>query len=78
MERRANPRKPVLMSGMIQFADTKIGCLVRNMSIAGAALDVTNPLDIPERFDLAFKQDDARIPCRVIWRKHEQIGVAFE
>ena len=78
MERRANPRKHVLMSGMIQFADAKIGCLVRNMSIAGAALDVTNPLDIPERFDLAFKQDDARIPCRVIWRKHEQIGVAFE
>ena len=48
------------------------------MSIAGAPLDVTNPRDIPERFDLAFKQDDARIPCRVIWRQEEQIGVAFE
>ena len=78
MERRAIPRKPVLMSGAIQFADSTINCLIRNMTISGAALDVTNPHDIPERFNLVFKADGTQIPCHVIWRQEERIGVAFD
>jgi hypothetical protein len=78
MERRAIPRKPVLMSGAIQFAGSTINCLIRNMTISGAALDVTNPRDIPERFNLVFKADGTQIPCHVIWRQEERIGVAFD
>ena len=78
MERRAGPRKPVLMSGTIQFAGNRTNCSIRDISISGAALDVTNPLDIPERFDLVFKADGTHIPCHVIWRRAEQIGVAFD
>ena len=77
MEKRA-PRKTVLMSGAIEFAGNTMNCLVRNISISGAALDVTSPLDIPERFDLVFKADGTHIPCHVIWRQAEQIGVAFD
>ena len=51
---------------------------VRNISISGAALDVSNPLDIPERFNLVFKADGTHIPCHVIWRQADQIGVAFD
>lgn len=57
MERRAVPRKPVLMSGSIQFAGGAIICLVRDMSISGAALEVAEPYDIPERFNLVYKAD---------------------
>jgi hypothetical protein len=78
MERRAIPRKTVLMSGAIEFAGSTINCLVTNISISGAALDVTNPRDVPERFSLVFKTDDAHIPCHVVWRKEELIGVAFD
>ena len=49
-----------------------------DISISGAALDVTNPLDIPERFNLVFKADGTHILCHVIWRQGEQIGVAFD
>jgi hypothetical protein len=77
MEKRAGPRKTVLMSGAIEFTGSTINCLVRNISISGAALDVTNPLDTPERFDLVSK-DGTHIPCHVIWRQDEQIGVAFD
>jgi hypothetical protein len=66
------------MSGAIEFAGSTINCLIRNMSISGAALDVTNSLDLPERFDLVFKADGTHIPCHVIWRQGEQIGVAFD
>jgi hypothetical protein len=78
MERRAIPRKTVLMSGAIEFAGSTINCLVTNISISGAALDVTNSHDIPERFNLVFKKDDTHIPCHIIWRKEELIGVAFD
>lgn len=77
MERRASSRKTVLMSGAIEFAGTNINCLVSNISILGAALEVTNSHDIP-RFTLVFKADDAHIPCHVIWRQEERIGVAFD
>jgi hypothetical protein len=78
MENRAVPRKPVLMSGAVQFAGRAINCLVRDMSISGAALDVTESHEIPERFNLVFKADGTHIPCHVIWREVERIGVAFD
>jgi hypothetical protein len=78
MERRSAARKVVLMSGAIEFADSTIGCLISNMSISGAALEISNSEGIPERFNLFFKADGTRIPCRVVWRQDERIGVAFD
>jgi len=78
MEKRAGPRKTVLMSGAIEFAGITINCLISNISISGAAIELTNAHNIPERFDLVFKADDARIPCHVIWRQDERIGMAFD
>jgi hypothetical protein len=66
------------MSGAIEFAGGTINCLISNMSISGAALEVTNVHDIPVRFSLFFKTDGTRIPCHVIWRQNERIGVAFD
>jgi hypothetical protein len=78
MERRTTARKPVLMSAAIALAGTNVDCLVRNISISGAAIDVGSRQDIPERFDLVFKVDGAQIPCHFVWREDEQIGVAFD
>jgi hypothetical protein len=77
MERRANTRKPVLMSGAIEFAGSTINCLIRDISISGAALDVAEH-DIPEHFNLVFKADGTHIPCHVVWRQEERIGVTFD
>ena len=66
------------MSGAIKFAGGSVNCLVSNMTISGAALDVTNSDGIPERFELIFKADGTHILCHVIWRQEERIGVAFD
>ena len=66
------------MSGSIKFAGSEINCLVRDITISGAALDVANPHDIPDIFNLVFRADGTQIPCRVIWREEERIGVAFD
>jgi hypothetical protein len=62
------------MSGVIKFVGSTINCLIRNMTISGAALDVTNPRDTPERINLVFKADGTQIPCHVIWRQEKRIG----
>jgi len=66
------------MSGTIQFAGGAVNCLVRDMTILGAARDVADSRDIPERFNLFFKADGTHIPCHVVWRQEERIGVAFD
>ena len=43
-----------------------------------AITNVSNRHDIPERFDLIFKTDGTQIPCQIVWRRDEQIGVKFD
>jgi hypothetical protein len=66
------------MSGAIEFAGGYTNCLISDMSFSGAAVEVSNPNDIPERFNLVFKANDAHIPCHVVWRQNDRIGVAFD
>jgi hypothetical protein len=49
-----------------------------DMSVSGASMEITNSEGITERFNLYFKTDGTRIPCRVVWRRDERIGVAFD
>jgi PilZ domain-containing protein len=77
-EKRTTQRNRVIKIGTMEFGGGAINCLVRNMSISGAALDVFNPVGIPEFFTLVFQADGVHMPCHVIWRKEKRIGVAFD
>jgi len=78
MKKRAATRYNVLGAATIEFDGGEINCVVRDMSISGAALEVSNPPSVPERFTLAFRADGLRMPCHVVWRKKGRIGVEFE
>jgi hypothetical protein len=75
-EKRISPRRRVLKAGTFEFNGGAIDCMVRNLSTTGAALDVTSPIGIPQRFTLTA--DGLRQPCHVIWRKEKRIGIAFD
>lgn len=75
-EKRTSPRHRVLKAGAIEFNGGAIDCTVRNLSTAGAALDVTSPVGIPEHFTLIA--NGSHLPCHVIWRKEKRIGIAFD
>ena len=78
-EGRKAVRHRVLKAGTITFGGgAGISCTVRNLSDAGAALDVISPVGIPQQFVLVIEADDFTRPCRVIWRKERRIGVRFE
>jgi hypothetical protein len=78
-EHRNAQRHRVLKGGTITFNGAAgISCTVRNMSDAGAALDVISPVGIPPAFTLMIDGDLVGKPCHVVWRKEKRIGVAFD
>ena len=76
-ERRDKARHRVLKAGTIEFGGGAIDCTVRNLSDTGAALDVTSPVGIPDRFTLFVQADGTSLSCTVVWRKEKRIGVRF-
>jgi len=77
-ENRRAIRRRVLKGAIIEFDRAAFSCAVRNLSEAGAALDLPYVLAIPHEFTLIMETDQLSRRCRVIWRKENQIGVAFE
>jgi hypothetical protein len=67
-----------LEPAVIEFHGRTISCLVRNLSESGAALDVTGPGEIPDRFTLALPFEGVTHRCSLIWRREMEIGVSFE
>ena len=77
-EHRATQRRRTLKAATITFGGGAIDCAVRNLSKTGAALDVTSPVGIPDRFTLVVDTDRSKLPCCIVWRKEKRIGVRFE
>lgn len=77
-ERRKVPRHRTLKGGHIAFnrAGT-IDCRVRNLSPAGACLDVASQIGIPDQFTLWIESDHLYKACHVIWRNANRLGVSF-
>ena len=78
VERRKVPRHRTLKAGSIRFNRAgSIDCRVRNLSGAGAMLEVAGQLGIPNEFALVIAADRFRQNCRVVWRLPNRLGVAF-
>ena len=78
MEKRTAQRSRVLKAGMIEFPGGAFSCMVRNMSEAGAALDVPSLAGIPNEFSLLLPIEGLRFYCRSVWRNERRIGVTFD
>jgi hypothetical protein len=78
VETRIAPRYRVMKRAQIEYGGDEIPCTVRDLSITGAALEVSNPTVVPAKFILVVPEDGLRLPCRVIRRTEFRIGVAFE
>jgi PilZ domain-containing protein len=77
-ERRSIRRTRVRKDVKILVNRLSIPCTVLDLTNHGACISFANAQDIPDRFELAFGSRSARRACRVTWRAHNQIGVAFE
>jgi PilZ domain len=78
IEKRAAPRQRVLKHGTLTFSGGGVDCMVRNISLGGARLDVTNPFGLPPSFTLLIETDQFMRRCRPVWCSDTRIGVAFD
>jgi hypothetical protein len=78
VETRIAPRHRVLKAATIVFGGSIIDCMVRDLSITGAALEVPHHVGIPTKFTLVVRGDGLHLPCHIVWRKEYRIGVAFD
>jgi hypothetical protein len=77
LDKRSVARKRVLKTAQIILSDKapKLDCSVRNISTAGACLQVSTTYGIPVSFDVII--EGARRPCRSVWRTDTKLGVTF-
>jgi hypothetical protein len=77
-ERRKVQRGRTLKAGSINFNRAGgIDCRVRNMSPAGACLEVSSQVGIPNDFVLVISYDKFKRTCHVVWRSDTRLGVEF-
>jgi PilZ domain-containing protein len=78
-ERRKVARRRTLKAGSISFNRAAgIDCRVRNLSPAGACLEVASQVGVPDDFVLVVESDHLQKPCHVIWRTATRLGVEFK
>ena len=78
-ERRKGMRRRTMFSGTIrsQSRTNTMTCQVRNLSGAGARLELPNTAWLQERFELDIPLHDLRVPAKIIWRTLDAVGVEF-
>jgi PAS domain-containing protein len=78
-DRRKVARSRTLREGKILLNDRRsvIDCVVRNLSEAGACLQVASVVGIPPNFDLQIDHEAISRPCRMIWHAQNRIGIEF-
>ena len=74
---RKTKRQTVLDTALIRSGDVSVCCAVRNLSTAGATLDVGPQTDIPDQFTLIVIPTKKIHSCTLVWRKGRRIGVVF-
>ena len=78
VETRIAPRHRVMKAAKIEYGGNKVPCTIRDISVTGAALEVSSLIGIPETFTLVVPEDRLKLPCHVVWRRDFRIGVTFD
>ena len=77
IEKRTSRRHRIFKGGTIAFENRDVACIVRNISVGGAAIDIDEPVALPQSFMLAIAHDNVVRHCRAVWQSDKRIGVAF-
>jgi hypothetical protein len=79
-DKRKSPRRPMRRSAWLMLAPGKLhGCMLSDISDAGARIEVEDTQPIPDQFMLFLSNNGtARRACQVVWRNAHQLGVKFE
>lgn len=79
-DRRHEPRDKVLFGAVVSTdkRDLTRDCVVRNLSPRGAKLEFGSALGVPAEIGLTIAKKERSLLARVVWRRDNHIGVAFD
>ena len=77
VETRSAPRYRVIKPAHIEHGGDKIACTVRDLSITGAALEVSDSTGIPAKFTLVVPEDGLRLAWSVLLPGLEELEEAY-
>ncbi|MET0312966.1 MAG: sensor domain-containing diguanylate cyclase [Hansschlegelia sp.] len=74
-----DPRRRVFKGGRILFNKrmSSMDCTVRSQSKAGAGLEVSSSVGLPNRFELSIESDHVVLPCKVVAFRERSVDVEF-
>jgi hypothetical protein len=77
-EKRKHPRTEIDEPAFVSSGGSVMRCVVRNISLEGAAIDVENPAFVPQSFRLVMAKDSSIVhECRIAWIQKNRIGLTF-
>jgi len=78
LEKRLQPRRNTMIVATVVFdgGNSRIDCVIRNLSEGGAKIEVPSARIIPQTFDLLVPGHRPQ-HCRVAWRALRELGVQF-
>ena len=78
-ERRRSVRNRTFLGGVVTFAKGRsaIECIVRNFSGGGAKVVFAGTAIVPDAFDLEVARKERTFRARMVWRRENEVGVAF-
>lgn len=79
-DRRKAVRERTFFGGDIAFnhRSSTMTCVVRNFTAQGAMLGFNNTATVPDKFDLVIGCKQRSFRARMVWRRVNEAGVAFE
>jgi PilZ domain len=78
VETRRARRFRVAKAAVIEQRGDKLQCIIRDISLSGASLEVSQASGVPETFNLVLPEDGLDLRCHVVWRRGFRLGVIFE
>ena len=79
IERRAVARHKTFIKGRIYFNNrlSSVDCIVRDITDAGARLEASQSVALPDAFELYLPTKDEHFRAQVEWRKGNLLGVSW-
>jgi hypothetical protein len=78
INRRRYMRRSSDAVAVIRFdGGNDVRCILRDISVGGARLQLERPSDLPTYFMLTIPAERIERGCALVWKAGEQIGVRF-
>jgi hypothetical protein len=80
IERRRSARSRVIYGGVVGYnqRQSAVECVIRNFSEAGANVEFADRAALPEVIDLLVAKKNRAFAARIVWRRSNKAGLAFD